>query len=175
MVELALKIVPCLALAWLLGFAVAWLLRGVTFAELNGRVEQLETELGTREVDLGAARRDLVAAQQKLTAFDAEPVPPPPQSHAEPPPASADDLKLIHGVGPVLERMLHRLGIHEFRQVALWTDTDIDFFDAQLERFRGRIRRENWVRSATEAHYKEHGEWLGSGAPAITMRDTDCE
>jgi predicted flap endonuclease-1-like 5' DNA nuclease len=56
--------------------------------------------------------------------------------------------------------MLHKLGIHTFREVALWKDEDIDRVDEQLEHFRGRIRRENWVSSAKEEHFKKYGERL---------------
>jgi predicted flap endonuclease-1-like 5' DNA nuclease len=71
-----------------------------------------------------------------------------------------DDLKKIYGVGPMLARMLHKLGIHTFREVALWRDEDIERVDEQLEHFRGRIRRENWVSSAKEEHFKKYGERL---------------
>ena len=47
-------------------------------------------------------------------------------------PGAPDDLKLIVGVGPVLERMLHQLGVATFRQVAYWSDHDIDVIDAKL-------------------------------------------
>jgi predicted flap endonuclease-1-like 5' DNA nuclease len=73
-------------------------------------------------------------------------------------PARKDDLKKIYGVGPALARMLHKLGIHTFREVALWKDEDIDRVDEQLGHFRGRIRRENWVSSAKKEHYKKYGE-----------------
>jgi NADH-quinone oxidoreductase subunit E len=71
-----------------------------------------------------------------------------------------DDLKLIYGVGPSLEKMLYRLGIYWFKQIAQWTDKDIDRVDAKLEQFHGRIRRENWVTSAKEEHFKKYGERL---------------
>jgi predicted flap endonuclease-1-like 5' DNA nuclease len=88
-------------------------------------------------------------------------------------PAVMDDIKHIYGVGPALEAMLNKLGIYLFKQVALWDNDDIEFFDAQLHEFHGRIRRENWVRSATEEHFKKYGEWLGIGKPEITMPETD--
>jgi predicted flap endonuclease-1-like 5' DNA nuclease/flagellar biosynthesis chaperone FliJ len=88
-------------------------------------------------------------------------------------PAYKDDIKHIYGVGPALEIELNRLGVYFFRQVSLWSEQDIDFFDAQLPDFKGRIRRENWVRSAVEEHYKKYGEWLASGNPAITIAETN--
>jgi predicted flap endonuclease-1-like 5' DNA nuclease len=71
-----------------------------------------------------------------------------------------DDLKEIVGVGPVLERLLHRHGVHTFRQVALWTRQDIRRVDASLNEFHGRIRRDHWVRQARTLHRRRHGESL---------------
>jgi predicted flap endonuclease-1-like 5' DNA nuclease len=68
-----------------------------------------------------------------------------------------DDLKLIVGVGPVLERMLQQLGITTYRQIALWTERDIDEFDAKLHEFPGRIRRDAWVTQARELHASKFG------------------
>ena len=77
-------------------------------------------------------------------------------------PGSPDDLKLIVGVGPVLERMLHQLGIHTYRQIARWTERDIDEFDARLPEFPGRIRRDGWVTQARALHHSKYGETLPS-------------
>ena len=69
-----------------------------------------------------------------------------------------DDLKLIYGVGPVLEKMLHKLGIYYFKQVATWKEADIEWVDDQMEFFKGRIRREDWLGSAAEEHLKKYGK-----------------
>jgi predicted flap endonuclease-1-like 5' DNA nuclease len=69
-----------------------------------------------------------------------------------------DDLKLIVGVGPVLERMLHRLGITTYRQIARWSARDIDEFDAKLPELPGRIRRDAWVTQARALHEAKFGE-----------------
>jgi len=75
-------------------------------------------------------------------------------------PNTFDDLKLIVGVGPVLERMLHRLGVATYRQVAHWSERDIDEIDAKLPEFPGRIRRDGWVTQARELHLSKYGETL---------------
>jgi predicted flap endonuclease-1-like 5' DNA nuclease len=75
-----------------------------------------------------------------------------------------DDLKLIVGVGPVLERMLHRLGITTYRQIARWSERDVDEFDAKLPEFPGRIRRDAWVTQARALHEAKFGE-------AVSVRD----
>ncbi len=75
-------------------------------------------------------------------------------------PGTPDDLKLIVGVGPVLERMLHQLGVTTYRQIARWTERDIDEFDARLPEFPGRIRRDTWVTQARSLHQSKYGERL---------------
>jgi predicted flap endonuclease-1-like 5' DNA nuclease len=75
-------------------------------------------------------------------------------------PTMFDDLKLIVGIGPVLERMLHRLGVSTFRQIAHWSDREIDEIDAKLPEFPGRIRRDGWVTQARELHQSKYGETL---------------
>lgn len=59
--------------------------------------------------------------------------------------APKDDLKLIWGVGPVLERRLHELGITKFSQIAAWSGADIAAIEPKLETIPDRIRRERWV------------------------------
>ena len=73
-------------------------------------------------------------------------------------PGSLDDLKLIVGVGPMLERMLQQLGVTTYRQIARWSEHDIDEYDAKLPEFPGRIRRDGWVTQARELHQSKYGE-----------------
>ena len=56
-----------------------------------------------------------------------------------------DDLKRIKGVGPKLEQLLHRLGFFHFDQVAAWTAEEIAWVDENLEGFKGRVSRDDWV------------------------------
>ena len=69
-----------------------------------------------------------------------------------------DDLKLIVGVGPVLERMLHSLGVTTFRQIARWSDREVAEFDAKLPEFPGRIVRDQWVTQARALHHSKYGD-----------------
>jgi predicted flap endonuclease-1-like 5' DNA nuclease len=85
--------------------------------------------------------------------------------------ASPDDLKRIRGVGPALERFLHKRGVFWFRQVATWSQADIDKFEFLLPNFGGRIQRENWVHSAQVEHYKRYKQWLGNGEPPSESLD----
>ncbi len=101
----------------------------------------------------GTAIAAAVEAQQikaaEEAAGDAPPAAPP-----APPPASRnagtaeDDLTRIKGVGGKLRELLATLGVTRFAQIADWSEADIDRVDAQLGRFQGRIRRDNWVEQA---------------------------
>ena len=61
---------------------------------------------------------------------------------------SADDLKMIKGVGPKLEALLHKLGFFHFDQVAKWTAAEVAWVDENLEGFKGRVSRDRWVDQA---------------------------
>ena len=58
----------------------------------------------------------------------------------------ADDLKKIKGVGPKLESLLHSLGFYHYDQVASWTAEEIAWVDDNLEGFKGRVTRDQWVK-----------------------------
>ena len=60
-----------------------------------------------------------------------------------------DDLKVIKGVGPKLEALLHELGIVTYEQVAAFPADYIAKLDDYLS-FDGRIERDNWVGQAAE-------------------------
>ena len=93
-------------------------------------------------------------ARYRQIVIDIEQNAPPPLLDA---PGTPDDLKLIVGVGPVIERMLYQLGIATYRQIARWTERDIDEFDARLREFPGRIRRDGWVTQARALHVGKYG------------------
>lgn len=60
----------------------------------------------------------------------------------------ADDLKLIKGVGPKLELMLHGMGVFHFDQIGSWTAAEVAWVDDNLEGFKGRVSRDGWVGQA---------------------------
>lgn len=62
---------------------------------------------------------------------------------------AADDLTQISGVGPVIVKKLHDLGVTTFAQIAEWTAEDVAAMDEKLN-FKGRIDRDDWIKQATE-------------------------
>ena len=71
-----------------------------------------------------------------------------PQMMDAPRESGADDLKMIKGVGPKLEQLLHRLGVFHFDQVAKWSEDEVQWVDQNLEGFKGRVTRDDWVEQA---------------------------
>ena len=63
---------------------------------------------------------------------------------------SRDNLKLIKGVGPAIEKTLNELGIFRFSQIAEMSEYDIDRVANRLKGFRSRIHREDWMGQARE-------------------------
>ncbi|MCW8982311.1 MULTISPECIES: NrfD/PsrC family molybdoenzyme membrane anchor subunit [Altibacter] len=61
-----------------------------------------------------------------------------------------DDLKLISGVGPVMEQKLHQLGIYTFEQVSRMTDREYDLLDSIIDEFPGRAKRDDWAGQAAK-------------------------
>jgi len=59
-----------------------------------------------------------------------------------------DDLKQIKGIGPKLEQLCNRLGVYHFDQIAGWTADEVAWVDANLQGFKGRVSRDDWVAQA---------------------------
>jgi large subunit ribosomal protein L21 len=79
-------------------------------------------------------------------------------------PAHGDDVKMIGGVGPALEKKLAAAGVTTLTQIAAWTAEDVARLDAELD-FKDRIEREEWVEQARE---------LIAGKPPRAKSDQDA-
>jgi len=71
-----------------------------------------------------------------------------PELLKEPRAGKSDDLELIWGVGPKLGAMLNRMGIYHFEQIAVWTPENLAWVDQNLEGFKGRAQRDDWIGQA---------------------------
>jgi NADH-quinone oxidoreductase subunit E len=61
---------------------------------------------------------------------------------------SGDDLKVIWGVGPKLEAILHEMGVWHFDQIAAWGPAELRWVDTRLGNFKGRATRDDWIDQA---------------------------
>ncbi|MCB0640260.1 MAG: hypothetical protein KDC44_01410 [Phaeodactylibacter sp.] len=62
--------------------------------------------------------------------------------------ADKDDLKLIDGIGPFIEKKLNQIGLYTYEQIASLDDSLVDFVTTAIEFFPGRIERDDWVGQA---------------------------
>ncbi|SDZ04085.1 Predicted 5' DNA nuclease, flap endonuclease-1-like, helix-3-turn-helix (H3TH) domain [Jannaschia faecimaris] len=61
---------------------------------------------------------------------------------------AADDLKRIKGIGPKLEKLCNSMGVYHFEQIAGWSAGEVAWMDDNIEGFRGRVTRDDWVAQA---------------------------
>ena len=75
--------------------------------------------------------------------------PKPPMIYTDgPSDGTPDDLKKIKGIGPVFEAELNDKGVYYYRQIASWDKEDIQAIEQIIDRFPGRIVRDEWVKQA---------------------------
>ena len=72
-------------------------------------------------------------------------------------PDHADDLGRIRGIDPGVQSSLQSLGVHTFRQIALWTHDQADEFTRRLGLHMPGVSA-RWIHDARELHLAVHGE-----------------
>lgn len=140
-----------------IGLIVFVLLALALVAWLLVRSRRTRVQL-TRDEDAPARRNQALINAPPAAAFPEIP-PPTPEGMAGvgeavqvaadlvplmPRPRAGDDLTRIKGLGPKIADQLATLGVTTFAQIAAWDEAEIDRIDAQLGRFQGRIRRDDW-------------------------------
>jgi NADH-quinone oxidoreductase subunit E len=71
-------------------------------------------------------------------------------------PAEVDDLARLQGVGEVICRRLHEVGIYTYRQVVKWRAAQVRAISEELK-LGGRIRRDGWQKQARALHREKYG------------------
>lgn len=126
-----------LLLAALIGLLAGWLIWGRCPTRADTRAESRPASPlpAAEPAPVSAAVSAAVSAQR-------------PEALAQARGGQPDDLKLVSGIGPRLEALCHRLGFYHFDQLANWTEAEIAWVDENLEGFKGRVTRDNWVGQA---------------------------
>ncbi len=142
-----------LALAGLIGLVAGWIIWGrkdeavADPAEADGLRRDLAACRATGEALAAQLAARPIAAPAALMGGAAAVRP---AALAGPRGGKADDLKLIKGVGPKLEALCNRLGFWHFDQIANWTPAEVAWVDDNLEGFKGRVSREDWITQARD-------------------------
>jgi predicted flap endonuclease-1-like 5' DNA nuclease len=63
-----------------------------------------------------------------------------------------DDLKVIKGIGPGIEKKLNQQGIYSYRQISEFTPDSIKKLTEAILFFPGRIERDRWVEQASKLY-----------------------
>ena len=103
---------------------------------------------GKKAASTKAAARPKAKAQESVKGPGVKAVAKTEEAFARPA-GEPNDLKLISGVGPVLERKLNAIGITRFDQIEAFSADDVAKVDDLLN-FKGRIERDGWVAQAAE-------------------------
>lgn len=126
---------------WMLGaFLIGWFFAKSIYAKVHQeeikdykkQVELFEEEINTTIKARKTYERGVMVPKISSIADD----------------KTADDLKKIKGIGPVLESKLNELGIKTYQQITLLTDTDLDKI-AEVTTFgKNKILADDWIGQA---------------------------
>lgn len=115
---------------------------------LTAENDELRRELEAKMSAPIAVAAPVAAVSAAAAAAVAEDAGTQPEGLSGPRGGVADDLKKINGIGPKLEKMLNGMGYYHFDQLAEWTSEELAWVDFNLEGFKGRATRDNWVPQA---------------------------
>ena len=116
----------------------------------NGHRQDL-TSVTIREILLGGAKPSKKAAAPKAETAPAAAAAAAPLAFAAPAAGSSasDDISLIGGIGPKMEKGMRELGYNTFASIAAMKADDVTRAEEHLKQ-KGRITREEWVEQAQE-------------------------
>lgn len=117
-------------------------------ADLAERKAQWRYEGGDAAPASAAAAEPAEAASGAAEPAAPEDVGTRPEALDAPRGGEADNLKEIKGIGPKLEILCNTLGFYHFDQIAQWSEAEVAWVDANLEGFKGRVTRDDWVAQA---------------------------
>ena len=161
-----LEIILLLIVAAIIGYITAWLFYKSVYEKrlkeiesdkhqlnnriinLNGEVVNLQKNLDDKDLEMERYFLEDLALRNQLIDYHRIGI----SSREE-----KDDLTMISGIGPVIERRLNYIGIYTFRQISNFTPRDIEVINDTIVYFTGRIDRDEWVAQAVDlVHSEEH-------------------
>ena len=164
-----IEILSLLLVAAIIGYVTAWIYYKSIYEkrikaiesdkhELNNRIVNLDADifnlkesLGEKEIEIEQLTMEAkvlvhIAQHKHLLNY---------KSFGTATESEKDDLKMISGIGPVIENRLNALDIYTFRQISNFTAQDIETINDAIIYFSGRIDRDEWVAQAKELGYSQ--------------------
>lgn len=136
------------ALGVIAGVGLHWYLHGrYREEESSARDAHHAAQLKALQEEVRAADSAHTETKQRLIALQFERGRPPDGAMAATAGASPDDLTRVKGIGKVIEKKLHELGIMNLHQLAQLQPEEVHRINAAIE-FPGRVEREHWVEQA---------------------------
>jgi len=159
-----IEILSLLLVAAIIGYVTAWLYYKSIYEkrikavesdkhELNNRIVNLDADISNLKKSLGEKEIEIeqltmeakvlvhIAQHKHLLNY---------KSFGTATESEKNDLKMISGIGPVIEGRLNALDIYTFRQISKFTAQDIETINDAIIYFSGRIDRDEWVAQAKE-------------------------
>lgn len=124
-----------------------------------------------------AAPKGKAAQASALSAKPKAEKKPVPAKLAAPIGGKPDNLTLINGIGNVIEKKLHAMGVFHFAQIADWTKAQAEDFSKAVG-FPGRADREGWMKEAAifaKGGTTEHARKVEAGAIPSSRKSTAAE
>ena len=112
---------------------------------LRFRVKQLEFQNQELEAEVRKLKHELEVAIASHTRKPVEPTHPFVRPVTE---EEKDDLTVIKGIGPFIEKRLNMVGIYTLKQISEFTPETIEHVTKAIEFFPNRMVRDNWVGQA---------------------------
>ena len=110
----------------------------------NERVKPLSEQFQQQRKMIQELRAQLKAASEE------------PPVERSPSKKATDDLQLICGIGPALQRKLHEQKFLRFQQIAELSDTELIQLADAIGVGIGRVQRDEWVRQAQQLHAQKN-------------------
>jgi predicted flap endonuclease-1-like 5' DNA nuclease len=162
----ALEIISLLLVAAIIGYVTAWLYYRSVYEKklktvesekhelnnrivnLNGEIVDLHKKLDDKDKEIELIYLDSLSQHKHLLDYN---------SFGQASFGEKDDLTMISGIGPVIEKRLNSVEIYTFRQISRLTPGDIKILNDTIIYFSGRIDRDEWVSQAQElVNHEEH-------------------
>jgi len=130
----------------------------------DGEVVEEDDDIRASEEDLDDDLEDDLDDELQYEPEDEAPVHARPAAiadvtelHEREPGGLRDNLRLIKGIGPAIEKTLNELGIFRYHQIAEMTEYDINRVAQRLKGFSSRIYREDWIGQARDLQLEKSG------------------